>query len=246
MLTLLASIAHAGEQFIAANHALIVYEGRWRATTSGEPSAVWAGTSVQLTFDGTSVAATLTAGNKSDQFRVIVDQQAWGIVRTKPGTNSYLLASDLAPGRHHIKLFKETFYAAEVMFHGFTIMDGKVLPTRHRYTGRVEFFGDSNMSGASLYSEKDGGDTGTYFAYPSMVARMLNAEPSIQARGGATLGGEGPNTVLSFIFSDNWFDSDPLYRSHFLPNVIVINAGANDIYRVEKSRQNGGVHLTHL
>jgi lysophospholipase L1-like esterase len=241
VLTLLASIAHAGEQFVAANHALIVYEGRWRATASGEPSAVWAGTSVQLTFDGTSVAATLTAGNKSDQFRVIVDQQARGIVRTKPGTNSYLLASDLAPGIHHIKLFKETFYAAEVIFHGFKIMDGKVLPTRHRYGGRVEFFGDSNMSGASLYSEKDGSDTGTYFAYPSMVARMLNAEPSIQARGGATLGGEGPNTVLSFIFSDNWFDSDPLYRSDFLPNVIVINAGANDIYKVDKSRQKAEV-----
>ena len=241
MLTLLAFVAHAGEQFATADHALIVYEGRWRTTTSGETSAVWAGTSVQLTFDGTNVAVTLTAGDKSDQFRVIVDQQARGIVRTKPGTNSYLLASDLTPGVHHIKLFKETFYGSEVVFHGFTLMNGKVRQTRHRYSGRIEFFGDSNMSGASLYSEKDGGDTGTYFAYPSMVSRMLNAQPSIQARGGATLGGEGPNTVLSFIFSDNWFDSDPSYRSGFVPDVVVINAGANDIYRVDKSRQEAEV-----
>ena len=96
------------------------------------------------------------------------------------------------------------------------------------------------MDGTSLYSEKDqqGNDplspeSGTYYAFPAIASRMLGAEFNIAAVGGATIAGATDNAVASFIYSQNYYDQDYSYRSGFNPQVVVINAGANDIYSVK-------------
>ena len=94
---------------------------------------------------------------------------------------------------------------------------------------RIEYFGDSNMDGSSLYSEQNQGDHGSYYAYPAVVARMLNAEFHDQSVAGATIAEGGDNCVQSFIFSEDYYNQNSSYRSGFDPDVIVINAGANDI-----------------
>ena len=83
-----------------------------------------------------------------------------------------------------------------------------------------------------------GGDTifHGFHTDSAMVSRMLGAEMHLQAVGGATLAGPGTNTVRSFIFSRERGQPDPNYRSGFQPDVIVVNARANDISR---SRRNG-------
>ena len=90
------------------------------------------------------------------------------------------------------------------------------------------------MDGSSNYSEKNSGEMGTYYAYPAMVTRMLGAEMNNQSVGGAQIDDNGDNCVGSFIFSEDYKTQDPDYRSGFDPHIIVINAGANDIYSVNK------------
>ncbi len=88
------------------------------------------------------------------------------------------------------------------------------------------------MDGTSLYDEKDGGDSGAWFAYPATVGRMLDAEISLQAYGGATLTDQPGNNVFDFITAPARHRPDPAYRDGFEPQVIVVNAGANDIFQV--------------
>jgi hypothetical protein len=58
---------------------------------------------------------------------------------------------------------------------------------------------------------------------------MLGAEMHNQSVGGATLYNGGDNSVGSFIFSEDYYNQDPNYRSGFDPHIIVVNAGANDV-----------------
>ena len=112
---------------------------------------------------------------------------------------------------------------------GLEVSGDGLLPLPPRSSLRIEFFGDSNMNGSSNYSEKNSGDMGTYYAFPAMVTRMLGAEMHNQSVGGATLYDGGDNSVGSFIFSEDYNNQDPNYRSGFDPHIIVVNAGANDV-----------------
>ena len=95
------------------------------------------------------------------------------------------------------------------------------------------------MEGYSLYSEKDQGGMGTYYAYPSVTSRMLDADMHIMAKSGATLSGSGFNNVVSFIKSINWPNQVENLADNFKPDVIVINAGANDVYAVSNNQKRG-------
>ena len=59
----------------------------------------------------------------------------------------------------------------------------------------------------------------------------------LMAMCGATLTGGGNNTLMHFIRSRDWPEEDLSYTDNFGPNVIVVNAGANDIYAVSGSNQ---------
>jgi len=93
----------------------------------------------------------------------------------------------------------------------------------------------------SLYNEKNDGSNGTYFAFPATVSRMFGAEMYLQALGSATLDGPTTNDVVSFVYSEAYDREDPDYRDGFEPHVIVVNAGANDIYRVDPATRKESV-----
>ena len=142
---------------------------------------------------------------------------------------TYTLASGLSDGDHTVEVMKETFNNDNTTFYLFTITGSSpaILPLPPKPSLRIEFFGDSNMDGTSLYSEQDGGDHGSYYAFPAVVSRMLNAEFNDQSVGGATIDGNGDNDVRSFIVSQDYYNQG--YTPTFNPDVIVINAGANDV-----------------
>lgn len=216
----------------------IQYTGRWNFDNPSAPWVTWHGSSAKLRFNGTSISVDIDAGIRSpygrnwkEQYRVIVD----GVPSSErivmdPGRATYTLASGLPAGEHTVELFKETTYAytSQSTIYGFDI-DGTLMAPPARPSLRIEYFGDSNMDGTSNYSEQDQGDSGGYYSYPAQVTRMLGAEMNLQAMGGATLDNGGDNDVQSFIFSPNYDDQDPNYRSDFDPHVIVVNAGANDV-----------------
>lgn len=237
------------EVHVAAAHDYVRYEGIWRPQ-GGLVAVNWQGSAASLRFTGTSIKADIESAYGGDQYRAIVDGvPAVEPLELEPGRHRYMLAQGLAPGEiHSVALFKETFSASANQFRGFTVQgpDVSIYAAEWSPALRIAFFGDSNMDGTSLYSEKDSGDSGTWYAFPASVSRMLDAEMQLQARGGATLGGAGGNNVMSFIFSADGTTVDKSYRTGFQPDVIVVNAGANDIFAVDPEHRKDAVkHRFH-
>lgn len=213
----------------------IRYTGRWNFDTPTGPTVGWQGSTVSVHFRGSAITAELDVGDKEERLRVIVDGVPEEPATTvTPGRQRLALADGLDPdAAHTLVLMKETYAGSALTFYGFEIAGSDLLDLPPRPTMRIAFFGDSNMEGYSLYSEKDNGAIGTYYAYPATVARMLGAEMQLQARGSATLDGPTGNDVVSFVYSETYGQQDPDYRDAVDPQLIVVNAGANDIYRVE-------------
>ena len=174
----------------------------------------------------------------NEEYRVVINGTlSLNRLKVSPGTNSYFIAEALDPSRiNNLELLKATNTGA-VTFLDAEVTNGTISSYNPDAKLKIAYFGDSNMEGYSLYSEKDQGGMGTYYAYPSVTARMLGADLRIMAKSGATLAGSGFNNVTSFIKSINWPTQIPNLTDNFKPDVIVINAGANDIYTVSNNQK---------
>ena len=228
---------------VGADSPQVRYTGRWNDDDPAAPWVGWQGSTVSIRFRGGEIVADLDVGEAGEHFRVIIDGVPEEPYRAlPPGRQTITLAAGLDTQIEHTAvLMKETYKSSRTTFYGFELRGSEVLDPPPRPEQRIAFFGDSNMEGFSLYSEKDNGEVGTYFAYPATVSRMLGAEMHLQARGGATLAGGRNNNVLSFIYSEEFDNSKLRYRSGFRPQVIVVNAGANDISRLPISTQKDNI-----
>lgn len=239
LIVLLASCTTDNEDSlsIGADDERIRYTGRWNFEDTREPWVGWQGSTVSIAFRGSGISTTVDFGEDGELLRVIVDGVAEEPARFVPGgKQKIVLANKLdADVEHSVTLMKEEYATSNFIFHGFELDDGKAVELPPRPQMRIAFFGDSNMEGYSLYNEKNDGSNGTYFAYPATVSRMLGAEMYLQAVGSATLDGPSGNDVVSFVNSKAYDREDPDYDDGFEPHVIVVNAGANDISRVEQS-----------
>lgn len=239
-ISLLAACSNSGHNSldIAADDTHVRYTGRWNHDDPSAPWVSWQGSTVSVAFRGSQISATVEFGDEGETLRVIIDGIPEEPARQiRSGKQTIILAADLDPEVDHIvTLMKEEYATSNLIFHGFTLADGEVAKLPPRPELRIAFFGDSNMEGYSLYNEKNNGGNGTYFAYPATVSRMLGAEMHLQAVGSATLDGPTDNDVVSFVRAQAYGLSDPGYSDDFEPHVIVVNAGANDISRVEQAQ----------
>ncbi len=236
---LLAACSTGGESSlsIGADNERVRYTGRWNFDHAAEPWVGWQGSTVSVAFRGSGISATLDFGDAGELLRILVDGVPEEPARFVPGgKQTIVLANGLDPDvAHTITLMKEEYATSNLIFHGFELADGELAKLPPRAERRIAFFGDSNMEGYSLYNEKNDGSNGTYFAYPATVSRMLGAEMTLQAAGSATLDGPSGNDVVSFVNSPAFDREHPDYDDSFEPHVIVVNAGANDISRVEQA-----------
>jgi lysophospholipase L1-like esterase len=219
---------------IDGNHSQLRFNGRWEKGSIAKVS--WGGSTLQMNFKGSDVAVDIENLSQVDQWRAIVDGQIGERFSVRLGKHRYPIAHGLAADKtHQLVLMKETS-DGQSSIHQLHIT-GEIAPAPVAPQKLILFFGDSNMNGYSLYSEKDRGDGGSYFAYPAMSARMLNARFSKQSYGSATLTENEGNNVIDFLYSQKRSQSSPHYRDRQKPDVIVINAGANDISRIPKQNQ---------
>ncbi len=238
MIFLAACSAKIGDaRSVSADDEHVRYTGRWVFDDAAEPWVSWQGSTVGVAFRGSGISATVDFGDEGELLRVIIDGVPEEPARFVPGgKQTIVLATGLdAEFEHTVTLMKEEYATSNLIFHGFELADGALTELPPRPERRIAFFGDSNMEGYSLYNEKNDGSNGTYFAYPATVSRMLGAEMYLQAVGSATLDGPGGNDVVSFVNSKAFDREYPDYDDSFEPHVIVVNAGANDISRVEQS-----------
>jgi lysophospholipase L1-like esterase len=221
---------------ISPSNPNIVYQGRWLFDNPDAPQIGWQGSTIEFQFSGESVSLDIDVGSSADFFRVILDGEPTGeAFQVTPGRKTIKLLEGLsADNTYSVKLMKETFYGDYSTFYGLTIEQGNITQAPVLPELKLAFFGDSNMDGSSLYSEKDSGDSGSYYAYPAMVSRMLNSQIRLQALGGATLTENGTNNVLNFVTSLDKNENTEPFVSDYQPTAIIVNAGANDIYKISE------------
>jgi len=223
VLIVLSNVTQAGKQ--SPDDPNIQLEGRW-TVENGIANVSWQGSYLVFRVKGPAYLA-IDPGKASEWYRFVIDGVPQPLFKLEPGRQNLRVPVE-DNLEHEIKLLKETFYSDSTKVYAVNSFND-LLPLAPQKSKRIAFFGDSNMEGTSLYSDEDSGHVGSYYAFPHILGRVFNAEVSVQARGSAALSDNGDNSVDQFVFSTNFLDQDLQYRDKHKPDLIVVNAGANDI-----------------
>ena len=137
-------------------------------------------------------------------------------------------------------MVKETYaHRGKLRLHGVDAKGGKMLPVEDNEPRlRIQFYGDSNLAGHSLEHERNNGApefAGCHFTFAGIASRMLGAEYQNISVGGATILGQ-QNSVLAFMGKNDYYEDEPSWDfSCFAADIVVLNVGANDINRRDKT-----------
>ncbi|MEC8553707.1 MAG: GDSL-type esterase/lipase family protein [Planctomycetota bacterium] len=217
------------------------FTGRWVLEKHEAPWCAWQGSSFLAAFEGSGVFAELES-DAVEYLRVIVDGDHVNSkkLKLKPGKHEYVLAQKLGHGKHLVEVVKETYaHRGKLRLHGVSAEGGKLLPVENEEQRiRIQFYGDSNLSGHSLGHEKNEGApefAGCHFTFAGIASRMLDAEYQNISVGGATILGQ-QNSVLAFMGKNDYYEDEPSWDfSRFVVDIVVLNVGANDINRRDKT-----------
>ena len=218
---------------IAPKDPNIRYVGRFDARDAAGPRCAWAGSSIQVKFQGTSINVSLKTSN-ADQFQAVVDGAPASVIAAAKDQTLYKAASGLADKEHTLELFKRTEPLLGVtQILGFQLEKGKkLLPLPARKDRRIEFVGDSITCGYGneAPSEKEKFSAATennYLAYGAVTARELGAEYVAVAWSGKWLFG---NNAIPLLY-DRALPDDAQSKWEFstwVPHAVVVNLGTND------------------
>lgn len=211
------------------------YIGRWVFDDPSEPWVAWQGASVAATFRGTGVRVILEPGSRNEWYRVVIDGDHAGSTKFEatPGPQTWPLAEDLPAGEHTVELVRETYLGTDTVLYGLEVDGPGLAAAPATPTRRLVFYGDSNLAGASLDHEENHGSAeyiGCHFTYAGTVSRRFDASYHNISTSGETLRGalDRYDGTTRYGGSDRW---DPMA---YVPDAVVVNLGANDIWRSEE------------
>lgn len=167
-------------------------------------------------------------------FRAYVDGEAY-LNGTTPyyeaKGKTYITLKNLTEGTHTVRLVKATGYTlANVDLISVTV-DGTVGETASAAKDTfIEFIGDDISCGYALIGEKNGAYTAqdATLAYPYLIADTLNADYSVVAISGQGILKGNPGVAGGYKYASPNRDQAAEYAFTRKPNVVVINADAND------------------
>ena len=222
---------------IAADDPNIRYTGRWDLSDPTAPWAGWQGASILVTFHGTEITAQLDPGQSEEWFRVIVDGDHFASTKLRAplGINDLVLATGLSNEPHTIELVKETYKGTNATFHGFTVLSPSIglVANPPEPSKRIVFYGDSNLAGDSVEHEQNNASwefRGSHFTLAGNAARMLDAAYQNISTSGETISGANNRHDRT-----DWWDPSSLYDfTRFPADLVVVNLGANDVWRPEQ------------
>ncbi|HCH65445.1 MAG: hypothetical protein CL927_05025 [Deltaproteobacteria bacterium] len=206
------------------------YVGRWNFDDPTLPWAGWQGASVALAFEGTDLSVSLDPGSATEFFRVIIDGDHMGSDRfaASTGVRTYAIAEGLEPGVHTVELVKETYIGTNWTLHGFTLTGTGLRDAPGSADRHIAFYGDSNLAGYSLMSEQNasaGRYYGSHFTLAGVTARAFGADYHNVSVSGETLAG-----MVNLYDRADYYDTEPSWDfERYVPDVVVMNLGANDI-----------------
>lgn len=239
-----------GMKFIGADNDCFQYMGRIDFDDPKRPVLIFAASTVETVFTGTSVGMVLKNIDMQEHcyFGAIID----GVQQSVTLKNSYedelyMLAEGLEDKEHTLVLFKRLAAAYYAEFSGIVVDESAVLRNPgHKYDYKLEVYGDSVSAGevteAIFYegqcdpphhSQYDN----SHFSYPAILSRKLNAELHDIAQGGiALLDGTGYycsdmlTGMLSCYDKLEYSPYKPTKQWDFswIPDCVIIAIGQND------------------
>ena len=225
------------------------YTGRIDFSNPESPKISWPGTSVAGNFTGEYFSVTLDDQQGKNYFNVFIDNnfQYPVIIQAETGEKKYLVAENLAKGKHSFLFTKRTEgEEGATIIKGFELADGKkLLAPPARLKRKIEFFGDSITSGMGNEAPDDGEDylvkdKNNFMTYAAITARNLNAEAHITSQSGIGI------MISWFPFIMPQFydqlsavgNNDTQWDfSSWTPDVVVINLFQNDSWLTDREHR---------
>ena len=238
----LTSCAQEPNRTVAPNNSFIDYMGRVKVGDTAT-ELYWSGTSVSLTFEGTSLKAMLEDEKGSNYFYVLVDDKEPLKIKIDTGKHDYDLLRGLSKGKHTVTLSKLTEGTmGKTLFYGFTVSGNtKLLPAVPK-AHTMEYYGNSITSGYS--ADDEAGDRGDaqyfnhYHTYAALTARHLGARYHCISKSGIGF----MVSWFPIIMPEMYERTDPNdSNSHwdfasFTPEVVVVDLGQNDSWLIKKTQ----------
>ncbi len=213
--------------------------GRFDAANPQKLAFDWSAVAIEFTFSGTSLTIYLEDGRNS--YNVSVDEQQQ-ILKTEPGQEAYLIADDLPPGEHTVRIAKRTeAYVGAAVFKGGQIEGGALGQLSPPPQRSLEFIGDSITTGYG----NEGESPDCWFTpdsqnaektYAAMIGNELDAQVALIALSGLGVvrnlreeSAVSPETAVAFI--DRALGLNPSIAwppEQGTPDAVVINLGTND------------------
>nr|MBC7611942.1 SGNH/GDSL hydrolase family protein [Pseudopedobacter sp.] len=234
---------YAQTQFISFKNNKLQYQGRI-LFASDAAELTWPGTSVTISFKGTSLAGEFKDADTSNYYNIIIDQKLKSRIHFDTIKKKYQLTENLPFGKHTVELFKMTEWdKGKTSFFGFELdkkselLNPPALPKR-----KIEFYGNSITCGYAV-EDKFGDNPIGYFennyaAYAAITARHFNAQYQCIAKSGIGI----MVSWFPLIMPEMYDRLDPLDAkskwdfSKYTPDVVVINLLQNDSWLINNPK----------
>ncbi|QNU68524.1 acetyl xylan esterase [Ruminiclostridium herbifermentans] len=221
----------------------VLYIGRFDTSDPAGPKFAWGTSTIKANFTGTGISVKLKSSG-DNYFNVIIDGVVKTPINTPAGSSAtYTLASGLTNGTHTVELVKRTeAHVGEVQFLGFTVTGGSLLAPPPASSKRIEFIGDSitcgyGNEGTSQYQSFTTKNENAYMAYGAITGRTLGADVitvSWSGKGVVQNYGGNKDEPMPVIYPRILpYDKSKIWDyTKWVPQVVVINLGTNDISTV--------------
>jgi lysophospholipase L1-like esterase len=193
------------------------------------------------TFEGTGLSVTFEAANSTTDYEVIVDGQR--LVANKielvSGEKTYPVVTGLPAGQHTATVHRRTEASTgAVVFKGFSVTGGALVPTPSPFAHRIEFVGDSITCGygTECKTATEAFSTKTenhWLTFGAGASRLLAADGhfiSWSGKGMVNNYGNDQSPRMPELFPRTYgAEATPLWDfAAWKPEVVVINLGTND------------------
>lgn len=230
----------------------LLYSGRIDFTDMAAPEFVFPCSYVRITFQGSSLKVRIT--NKKDYFDsylgYILDNVQGKLKLEDHGLETtYTIMEGMEDGIHQLTLFKRMDSCHSFLFHGFELEAGARVFSKEPLKGmKLEFYGDSVSAGELSEAldyvgladpEHNGEYSNSYYSFPWITARKLDAEVHDIAQGGIALLNRtgwfhGPEFMgMEYVYDKIAYNPSLGNASswdfkRYTPDVVVIAIGQND------------------
>lgn len=225
------------EIFIKPDNENISYIGRVDFSDPVHPAFMYSGVTIRTIFDGTAAYAILKDDSARNRFSVTVDSITH-IIHMEKGDSVYMLAKDLENTVHFLQITRITeWHGGNTIFSGLKITGSGLMPVLP-HDRKIEFIGNSITCGYGA----DGKSHDEHFSYESenclhtfaaYTAQNLKADYMMTCRSGIGMyqsyGGDTSFAMPKLYNQAITGSNDKWDFSKFIPDVVVIELGTNDL-----------------